>query len=159
MLTVATSRKKTDAPPVGRDVDALADIAAVELERVGAGLALDYVVVVARVPDERVVARPEQRGIVAVAADDAVVALAADQHVVTQTCVDGELDLAGGQKRGIEHVFAGAEIDRQLRDVGAVEVLDGDHVVAGGSGAFDALDVVHVQGDAADGEARPRAVG
>ena len=52
-------------PAVGRDVDFLVDIGAVENERVVTGLALDRVAAVARVPDERVVARAEQGRVVA----------------------------------------------------------------------------------------------
>ena len=54
---------------VGRDVDVLVDVGAVEQQRVGAVLALDDVAAVARVPEERVVAGAEQRGVVAAAAD------------------------------------------------------------------------------------------
>src|SRR5262249_10240709 len=61
---------------VGGDVDLLGDVGAVELQRVGAGLALDDVGAVARVPDERVVARAHERRVVAPAADDQVVPLA-----------------------------------------------------------------------------------
>ena len=52
-------------PAVGRDVDVLVDVGAVEHEGVGARLAIDRVAAVARVPDERVVARPEQGRVVA----------------------------------------------------------------------------------------------
>src|SRR5262249_35934473 len=69
-------------PAVGGDVDLLADVGAVEAQRVGARLALDRVAGVTRVPNERVVARAEQRQVVASAADDDVVALAAGDGVV-----------------------------------------------------------------------------
>ena len=49
------------APAVGGDLDVLGDVGAVEQHRVEAGLALDRVVVVARVPDEGVVARAHER--------------------------------------------------------------------------------------------------
>ena len=65
-------------PAVGRDVDVLVDVGAVEQERVEAGLALDRVAAVARVPDEDVVAGAERGHVVAAPADDEVVALAAD---------------------------------------------------------------------------------
>jgi hypothetical protein len=67
---------------VGRDVDGLGDIRAVEQQGVEAGLTIDRVASVARVPDERVVARTQQRHVVAGAAVDEIVALAADQRVV-----------------------------------------------------------------------------
>ena len=69
IVTLATSREKRSALAVGRDVDVLGDVGAVELQRVGAGLALDDVAAVARVPDERVVAGAEEGNVVAVAAD------------------------------------------------------------------------------------------
>ena len=56
MATLAMSRVNSDAPAVGRDVDVLGDVGAVEQHRVEAGLAFEGVVVVARVPDEGVVA-------------------------------------------------------------------------------------------------------
>ena len=86
-----TSRVKRDAAAVGRDVDLLVDVGAVEQQRVEAVLALDRVAAVARVPDERVVAGAEQRRVVAAAADDDVVAVAAEQHVVAVAAGDVSL--------------------------------------------------------------------
>src|SRR5262245_53062680 len=54
---------------VGRDVHVLADVGAIEHERIRAGLPLDDVAAVARVPDERVVAGAEQGRVVAAAAE------------------------------------------------------------------------------------------
>ena len=68
-MTLATSRMKQHAPAVGQDVDVLADVRAVEQQRVGAVLALDGVVAVARIPLEGVVARAHQRDVVAVVAE------------------------------------------------------------------------------------------
>src|SRR5262245_8549752 len=68
---------ESHAAAVGRDVDLLVKVGAVEAERVGAVLALDDVAGVARVPDERIVAGAEQGCVVARAA------------------VDGELDESG----------------------------------------------------------------
>ena len=70
-------------------------LAPLNSERVEAGLALDGVVVVARVPDERVVAGAHERGVVAVAAVDEVVALAAEEHVVAEAAVHRQLHGAG----------------------------------------------------------------
>ena len=81
-MTLPTSRNEPDAAAVGRDVDVLVDVGAVEQHRVGAALALDGVAAVAGVPDERVVAVAQQGHVVAAAAVDDVVAVAADQHVV-----------------------------------------------------------------------------
>ena len=58
---------EADAPAVGRDVDVLVDVRAVEQHRVGAVLALDDVAAVARIPLERVVAGAQERGVVALA--------------------------------------------------------------------------------------------
>ena len=92
IVTLATSRKKQHPSAVGRDVDVLGDIGAVEQHRVEAGLAFDGVVVVARVPHERVVARAHQRHVVAVAAVEEVVALAAMTQVLAESAVDREQD-------------------------------------------------------------------
>ena len=64
-------------------------LAPLNTQRVGAGLALDGVAAVARVPDERVVAGAEQGHVVAAAAGDGVVAVAADQRVVALAADDG----------------------------------------------------------------------
>ena len=69
-MTAADVAGEAHPRAVGRDVDFLVDVGAVEHQRVVAGLALDGVAAVARVPDERVVAGAEQRRIVAGAADD-----------------------------------------------------------------------------------------
>ena len=47
---LATSRENRDAAAVGRDVDVLGDVGAVEQQRVVAGLALDRVAAVAGIP-------------------------------------------------------------------------------------------------------------
>ena len=78
MVMLATSRRQPHAAAIGRDVDVLGDVGAVEHQRIGAGLALDDVAAVARIPDERVVAVAEQGHVVAAAADHGVVAVAAD---------------------------------------------------------------------------------
>ena len=59
----------------------LADVGAVEVQRVGAGLAFDGVAAVARVPLEAVVAAAEERRSCALVAVDDVVAGAAEQQV------------------------------------------------------------------------------
>ena len=86
---------EADPPAVGRDVDVLGDVGAVEQHRVEAGLALEGVVVVAGVPDEGVVAGAHQGRVVAVAAVDQVVALAADEQVGAEAAVHRELDAVG----------------------------------------------------------------
>ena len=95
MTTLAMSRVNSHPPAVGRDRDLLGDVGAVEQHRVEAGLALEGVVVVARVPDEGVVAGAHQGDVVAVAAVDEVVALAAEEEVVAEAAVHRQLDAVG----------------------------------------------------------------
>ena len=73
--------------------------------------------------------------VVAGAAEQRVVAGAADQDVVAVAAVGRELDRAGGQARGLDHVVAGQGVD--------------DQPVVGGLGAGD----VHLGGQAEDGDA------
>src|SRR5262249_54942348 len=72
-----------EAPPraVGRDVDVLVGVRAVEQHGVEAVLTLDGVVTVTGVPHEGVVAGPQEGHVIAAAADHQVVTLAADQQV------------------------------------------------------------------------------
>ena len=86
---------------VGRHVEVLVDVGAVEQHRVDAVLALDDVAAVARIPLERVVAGAEQGDVVALVAVDEVVAVAADQHVVAVAAED--------------RVVARAAVDRDAR--------------------------------------------
>ena len=94
------------APAVGRDFDVLGDGGAVEQHRVEAGLALDGVVVVTRVPDEGVVAGAHQRRVVAVAAVDKVAALAAEEQVGAEAAVHRQLDAVGLEAGRIDDVVA-----------------------------------------------------
>ena len=66
----------------------------------------ERVVVVARVPDERVVAGAHAGRVVAVAAVDQVVALAAEEDVVAEAAVHRQLDAVGLQRRGVDDVVA-----------------------------------------------------
>ena len=94
-------RVKRSALAIRRHLEDLGDVRAVEQHRVGAVLAFDGVVAVARIPLEHVVARAKERGVVAlvavdevvaVAAEQAVVAVAAEDGVVAGAAVDGEVD-------------------------------------------------------------------
>ena len=105
--------EEPDAPAVGGDVDVLGDVGAVEQHRVEAGLALERVVVVARVPDERVVAGAHEGGVVAVAAVEQVVALAAEEQVLAEAAVHRELDAVGFQRRGVHDVVAAQRVEGQ----------------------------------------------
>ncbi len=101
------------APAVGGERDVLGNGGAVEVERVEAVLALEGVVVVARVPDEGVVAEAHQRSVVAVAAVDQVVALAADENVGTETAVHRQLHGACLEAGRVDHVVATKPVQRQ----------------------------------------------
>ena len=94
------------ASAVGGNVEALADIRAVEEHRVGSVLAFDHVAAIARIPLEHVIARAEQRGVVALLAVDEVVAVAAEQEVRAIAAADGVVARAavhgdGDQRREI----------------------------------------------------------
>jgi hypothetical protein len=72
---------------VGRDVDLLGDVGAVEDKRVVAGLPFNRVVAVARVPDERVVTRAHGCHVATATADNEIVARTADDPVVAVTAI------------------------------------------------------------------------
>ena len=99
-------------------------VGAVEEHRVEAGLALERVVVVARVPDEGVVAGAHERGVVAVAAVDEVVAAAADEDVVAEAAVHGELEAAGLEPARVDHVVAAEPVQGQPVEPAGVRAGD-----------------------------------
>src|SRR5262249_45520572 len=74
---------------VGRQIEVLVVVAAVEDHLVGAGPALDGVAGVARVPHERVVARSQRHRVSAAAAGDGVVTVTTDEQVVAVAAGDG----------------------------------------------------------------------
>src|SRR5215217_2509868 len=107
-----------------RDLELLAAGSAVDLDGVEPVAALVDVVVVARVPDHRVVARPAERAVariervvvaddpvVAVAAGDQVRAVAAVQRVVAGSAVDVERDRDRRAGRGGERVVAAVRVE------------------------------------------------
>ena len=107
---------------VGGDGEDLVAVAAVDLGGVGAVAALEQVGVVAGVPDHAVVAGAAEHLIVAVAADEGVVAVAAEQCIVAETAddrvvagaaVEGELDRARRQRRGVDAVVAAEAVDHE----------------------------------------------
>ena len=61
---VADVAEQTHTSAICRDVDVLADIGAVEKQRVDTGLTLDRIAAVARVPHELVIAGAEQSEVV-----------------------------------------------------------------------------------------------
>ena len=153
---VADVAGESHPPAVGRDVDVLVDVGAVEHECVVAGLALDRVAAVARVPDERVVARTEERHVVPAPPITASLPsppltrsspCAADDRVVAGAAIDGQRHGAGNHCRSIDHVVAGAAVDGQL--VGGILMADDD----AGGGAEDpdaAIEVAGVEGKQPD---------
>ena len=100
------------ARAVGGDVDLLADVGAVEVERVGAARAVDGVAAVARIPLEAVVAAAAVDRVGADVAVDVVVAGAAEQRL--------------GAGRAAERVVAGAAVDgdRLVERAAAVDEVD-----------------------------------
>ena len=123
---VADVTGQPHALAIGRDIEILRRVGAVEHQRIGAPLTLDHVAAVAGIQNKSVIAVAEQRDVVAAAAVDDVIAVAADQPVVALASGDG--------------VVAGAGIDRQLHvpggkaggvdDVVAAEGLDDEMIAA-----------------------------
>ena len=103
---VAEVAGEAQAAAVGRGLEDLAAGAAVEQHRVGAGLALDGVAAVARIPLEVSSPAPEEGDVVALLAVDEVVAVAAEQQV--------------GAVAAEQRVAAGAAVDRDPDERGQV---------------------------------------
>ena len=144
IVTLATFAERTARPPFAEISKFSVTFAPLNSERVGAGLALDGVAAVARIPVEGVVARAEEGDVVALVAVDEVVAVAAEEQVgavaaedriVAGAAVDGELDqggkIAGGGKAvvaavGVEdEVLGRADVDAERRGIDAVEAHPG----------------------------------
>ena len=123
-----------DARAVGRGRELLGAVAAVDLDRVGAGAALVEVGVVAGVPDHPVVAALAEDLVVGVAAGQGVVLAAAEQQVeaalAEQRVVAGLAEELVAARAAGEGVVAGAaeQVRPRQRAVGLVEP---DGVVAG----------------------------
>src|SRR4051794_28518520 len=137
------------ARAVGRDVDVLADVRAVELQRVVAGLAFDGVAAVAGVPLEGVGAGAELRGVGADVAVDVVVAgpaeqgvgaVAAGDRVIAVAAVDGEVGQRADAVLAGDRVGAAQSLNEELLDAGVVDRLCG--------GREDADRVAEVAGEA-----------
>ena len=80
-------RVKSARPPFAESVEDLVAVAEpLNSKRVGAVLALDRVVAVARIPLEGVVAGTQEREVVALLAVDEVVAVAAEQQCRCRCC-------------------------------------------------------------------------
>ena len=104
---LATSRVNRTRLPLAEMSIFFVDVRAVEQQRIVAGLALDGVAAIARIPDEGVVAGAELGDVVAATAVDEVIALAALDDVIAVAAVERELDLAGHDRRSVDGVVAG----------------------------------------------------
>ena len=104
IVTFATSRRNSARPPLATMLMFSEAFEPKNSSSVGAVLALDRVVAVARVPLEHVVAGAEERDVVAVVAEHEVVAVAAEDRVGALAAEDG--------------VIPGAAVERQLDDAG-----------------------------------------
>src|SRR5207245_1464581 len=98
---------------VGRQVDVLGNIGAVELQGVQARLALDGVATVTGVPHEGVITRAHQRHVVPGAAAHQVTAVAADEQVGVGAAVERQRQCPGLQGTGIDRVGAAQRVDGQ----------------------------------------------
>ena len=138
---VAMLAEEPEPVTVGRQVDLLGHVGAVEAASCPCRLALDRVAAVARVPDEGVVTGTQQGQVVAAVAIDRVVAFAAEQElvalaagdrVVSVSTVDGRRDGVGEGAVAVvdaHEVVAGPCINGDLRDLVAVEAEIGRAVV------------------------------
>src|SRR4051794_8217493 len=140
------------ARAVGRDVDVLADVRAVELQRVVAALPFDGVAAVAGVPLEGVGAGAELRGVGADVAVDVVVAgpaeqgvgaVAAGDRVIAVAAVDGEVGQRADAVLAGDRVGAAQSLDEELLDAGVVDRRCGGREDAdrcrGGAGEADGV--------------------
>ena len=112
---VADIAEQAGAAAIGRDVDLLGNIGAVEQQRIGAVLAFDDVAAIARIPLKRIVSGAKEGDvtaliavdeIVSVAADQEVIAGAAEDRVIAAAAIDRELDLPCGERRRVDGVVA-----------------------------------------------------
>ncbi len=115
-------------------------------------VALDLVIAVARIPDERVVAGAEERRVGAFTTDDRVVAGAAVEDVVTVAAVEGVVAIAAEElicaRAAGQHVVA---IAAEQLCGGQRCVVERDRVVAVPAGHHDFLGVVQRRLAAVDG--------
>src|SRR5262249_49739568 len=112
-----------NALAVGRDIEALVDVGAVEQEGVHAVLTLDLVAAVAGIPLERVVAGAENGDVVALVAIDETVAVAAEQMVGTVATENGVVagaaiarraDKGGKIAGGAEGIVPAIHVDDEI---------------------------------------------
>ena len=143
MTMLPRLRVERGASIVLEDVEDLALVAAVELQRVKAGAAIREVRAVARIPDDDVIAGAAELIVGALVAVDQIVAAAAKQDLMAQTALQlvvtgsaGEDDLQGCGERVARRIEGdavvaarpvdhdGAEIRGREREVGDSVVVD-----------------------------------
>ncbi len=117
-MILPTSRVRSRSRAVGGDVDFLADVGAVEQQRVDARLPIHSVAAVARIPDVGVVSSAEQGEVVATAAEDEVVARAAGDRVIAVAAVDRQIHLTGMKPRRVDDVVASEPVYRERVNAG-----------------------------------------
>ena len=109
-MTLPTSREQPRPAAIGRDVDVLVDVGAVELQRIVPPW--PSTVSLPSPGFQTKVSLPRREGrVVAATAVDEVVAGAADDDVIAVAAVEREVGLAGMQPRSVDGVVAGASID------------------------------------------------
>ena len=120
---IAEVAGEPNALAVGRDLEILIPVAAVEQQGVGAVLALDRVAAVAGIPLEYVVAGAEEGDVIALLAVDEIVAVAAEESVgavtaengvVAGAAVDRHADEGGQIARGAETVVAAVHVEDEV---------------------------------------------
>ena len=85
---VADIAEQARAGAIGRDIDLLCNVGAVEQQRIGAVLAFDDVTAIARIPLERIVSSAKECDVTALIAVDEIVSVAADQGVIAGAAED-----------------------------------------------------------------------
>ena len=109
---------------VGRQTHDLVYAGSVEVECVGAVLALDDVAAVARIPAEAVPSVPEQCGVVAAVPVDRITAVAADEELDSVAAVEGVAAVAAIDRQGLVRERPVGLVDAELVVAASGEHLD-----------------------------------
>src|SRR4029450_11212182 len=109
---------------VGRQAHDLVYAGSVEVERVGAVLALDDVAAVTRIPTEAVLSVPEQCGVVAAVPVDRVLAIAADEQLDSVAAVEGVVAVAAIDRQGLVRGRPVGLVDAELVVAASGEYFD-----------------------------------
>src|SRR5262249_14448678 len=116
---------------VGIDAEGLATRFAFEVERVEASAAVDHIIAVARIPDERVVAGTEERRVGAFTAHDRVVTGAAVEDVVAGAAGEDVVAVTAEQMCGGQRLPCGR---RYVVERDRVVAVAAEHIDFGGVG-------------------------